>query len=67
MRVNQEKNGWDEQLPHALLAYRISTQSSTGETLFKMLYGRESQLPLGPGQEKLASNPTHGVPSMLKN
>ena len=60
MRVNREKNDWDEQLPHALLAYRISTQSSTGVSPFEMLYGREAQLPLGPEQEKLASSPTHG-------
>ena len=60
MRVNQEKNDWDEQLPNALLAYRISTQSSTGVTPFEMLYGREAQLPLGPEQEKIVSSPTHG-------
>ena len=46
MRVNREKNDWDEQLPHALLAYRISTQSSTGVSPFEMLYGRQAQLPL---------------------
>ncbi|CAB3986622.1 Transposon Ty3-G Gag-Pol poly [Paramuricea clavata] len=60
MRVNKEKNDWDEQLPHALLAYRVSTQSSTGVTPFEMLYGREVRLPFGTDQEKLVSSPTHG-------
>ena len=39
--VNKEKNDWDDQLPHAPLAYRVSTQSSTGVMLFELLYGRE--------------------------
>ena len=60
MRVNKEKNDWDDQLPHALLAYRVSTQSSTGVTPFELLYGREERLPFGPDQEKLVSSPTHG-------
>ena len=60
MRVNKDKNDWDEQLPHALLAYRSSTQSSTGVTPFEMLYGREVRLPFGPDQENLVSSPTHG-------
>ena len=60
MRVNKEKNDWDDQLPHALLAYRVSTQSSTGVTPFELLYGREVRLPFGPDQEKLVSSPTHG-------
>ena len=66
MRVNQEKNDWDEQLPHALLAYRISTQSSTGVSPFEMLYGREVQLPLGLEEEKLASSLTHGPAKYVK-
>ena len=60
MRVNKEKNDWDDQLPHALLVYRVSTQSSTGVTPFELLYGREVRLPFGPDQEKLVSSPTHG-------
>ena len=60
VRVNKEKNDWDDQLPHALLAYRVSTQSSTGVTPFELLNGREVRLPFGPDQEKLVSSPTHG-------
>ena len=60
MRVNKEKNDWDDQLPHAPLAYRVSTQSSTGVTPFELLYGREARLPFGTDQEKLVSSPTHG-------
>jgi transposase InsO family protein len=33
MRVNNDKDDWDEQLPNALLAYRVSKQSSTGVTV----------------------------------
>ncbi|CAB4013728.1 Retrovirus-related Pol poly from transposon 412 [Paramuricea clavata] len=60
IRVNKEKNDWDEQLLHALLADRVCTQSSTGATPFEMLYGREVRLPFGMDQEKLVSSPTHG-------
>ena len=58
--MNKDKNDWDEQIPHALLAYRSSTQSSTGVTPFEMLYGREVKLPFGLDQEKLVTSPTHG-------
>ena len=40
MKVSNDKDDWDEQLPHALLAYRVSKQSSTGATPFELLYGR---------------------------
>ena len=60
VRVNKEKNDWDDQLPHALLAYRVNTQSSTGVTPFELLYSREVRLPFGPDQEKLVPSPTHG-------
>ncbi len=33
MRINNDKDDWDEQLPNALLAYRVSKQSSTGVTV----------------------------------
>ena len=65
VRVNKEKNDWDDQLPHALLAYRVSTQSSTGVTPFE-LYGREVTLPFGLDQEKLVSSPTHGPAKYVK-
>ena len=60
MRVNNDKDDWDEQLPHALLAYRVSKQSSTGATPFEMLYGRDPRLPLGVEPEELETKPTHG-------
>ena len=34
--MNNDKDDWDEQLPHALLAYRVSKQSSTGVTPFEI-------------------------------
>ena len=59
-RVNKEKNDWDEQLPHALLAYRVTVQASTNVSPCEMLYGREARLPFGADQEMLISSPTHG-------
>ena len=37
---------WDEKLPYVLFAYRASMQSSTGESPFRLLYGRDPQLPM---------------------
>ena len=59
-RVNREKNDWDKQLPHALLACRVTVQASTNVPPFEMLYGREARLPFGADQEMLISGPTHG-------
>eukprot|EP00794_Sanderia_malayensis_P013568 gene13568-14969_t len=67
MKVNSDKNDWDEQLPHALLAYQVSKQSSTGVTPFEMLYGRDVRLPLGTEQEELLAKPTHGPAKYLED
>ena len=60
MRVNNDKDDWDEQLPNDLLAYRVSKQSSTGVTPFEMLYGRDARLPLGVESKEVVGKPTHG-------
>ena len=67
MRVNNDKDDWDEQLPHALPAYRVSKQSSTGATPFEMLYGRDPRLPLGVEPEELETKPTHGPAKYLED
>ena len=36
---------WDELLPYVLFAYRSMLQTSTGESPFRLLYGRDPQLP----------------------
>lgn len=36
---------WDTRLPYVLFAYRAPLQASTGESLFFLLYGHDSQLP----------------------
>ena len=36
---------WDELLPYVLFAYRSTMQTSTGESPFHLLYGRDPQLP----------------------
>ena len=43
-RGNGDKE-WDEILPYALFAYRSTEQVSTGESPFRLLYGRDPQLP----------------------
>ena len=67
MKVNNDKDDWDEQLPHALLAYRVSKQSSTGATPFEMLYGRDVRLPLGTEIEDPQPKPTHGPAKYLQD
>ena len=57
----------DEQLPHALLAYRSSNQSSTEAMPFEMLYGRDARLPLGVEKEEIAVKPTHGPATYLED
>ena len=36
---------WDERLPYVLFSYRVSLQSSTGESPFFLFYGRDPRLP----------------------
>ena len=67
MKVNNDRNDWDEQVPHALLAYRISKQSSTGATTLEMLYGRDARLLLGAEKETIATKPTHGPAKYLED
>ena len=43
---HRHQQDWDEVLPYALMAYRSSTQESTGETPHAMLYGEEMKLPI---------------------
>ena len=42
-----ELNGknWDEKLPFVLFVYRSTVQESTGESPFRLLYGRDPKLP----------------------
>ena len=51
MRVHNDKDDWDEKLPHALLDYRVNKQSFTGATLFEMLYGRLPPSTYNPEQK----------------
>nr|XP_032812731.1 WAS/WASL-interacting protein family member 1-like [Petromyzon marinus] len=39
---------WDEHLPYALFAYATTVHTSTGQTPFLMMFGRESRLPTDP-------------------
>ena len=40
------KTDWDEKLPMALLAYRTSVHTATGQTPFAAMYGRQAILPV---------------------
>ena len=44
--VNDNRDDWDEWIPHVLLAYRTAVQSSTGFTPHKMLVAREARIPM---------------------
>ncbi|PKI73162.1 hypothetical protein CRG98_006449 [Punica granatum] len=44
MTVNYKD--WHEMLPYALLAYRTSIRTSTGETPYSLVYGMEAVLPI---------------------
>ena len=67
MKVNNDKDDWDEHLPHALLVYRASKPSSTGATPFEMLYGRDPRIPLGIDNEEVKSKPTRGPVAYLED
>lgn len=46
MYVSSTSHDWDEYIDLVLMAYRISVQSSTGETPFYLLYGRDCKMPV---------------------
>ena len=65
---------WDTRLPYVLFAYRCSMQSSTMESSFFLLYGRDPRLPtetaltapipsaevdVGTYKEKVVQGPLH--------
>ena len=43
--VAENQKDWDLWLPCVLLAYRSAKQSSTGQSPFRLMYGREARLP----------------------
>ena len=44
--INEAHNNWDLYLNKLVFAYNTSTQATTKETPFKMLYGRDAVLPI---------------------
>ena len=44
--ISDNQHDWDIWIPHVLLAYRNAVQSSTGFTPHKMLFGRETRIPI---------------------
>ena len=71
MRVNQDLDDWDEQLPSALLAYRVSKQESTGVSPFELMYGREPKVSFdvrreGEERQKLIGGPAQYLTELKK-
>jgi hypothetical protein len=46
MMVKKNQKDWDLQLPFAMTAYRSAVHSTTGETPYYMMFGREMTLPV---------------------
>ena len=44
--VCERANDWDDHLPYVMMAYRSSVHASTNCTPYRMLYGREQNLPV---------------------
>lgn len=59
--VERHGKDWDERLPYVLYAYRASLQTSTRESPFFLLYGRDSRLP----NEEVISPPLERFPHDL--
>jgi hypothetical protein len=43
--TSQEQDDWDRCIPFVLYAYRTSQHSATGETPFRLMFGREARAP----------------------
>nr|XP_016502089.1 PREDICTED: uncharacterized protein LOC107820339 [Nicotiana tabacum] len=49
-RLEKSKGNWPEELPGVLWAYRTTTKTATGETLFSLVYGSEALIPVEIGE-----------------
>ena len=45
MYVSKHQRDWDEPIPYVTFAYRTAVHTSTNQTPFKVVYGREPTLP----------------------
>ena len=61
MFVSSHQKDWDQFLPFVLFAYRTSVHSTTGETPFFLMHGRDARLPV---DLVLESNDTDGFTSI---
>ena len=52
-RLVGAKGAWPEELPNVLWAYRTTTRTPTGETLFNLTYGTEAVIPVEVGLTSL--------------
>ncbi|XP_019241237.1 PREDICTED: uncharacterized protein LOC109221230 [Nicotiana attenuata] len=52
-KLEEAKGLWPELLPGVLWAYRTAPKSSTGETLYSLVYGTEAVIPVEVGEPSL--------------
>ena len=52
-RLVGAKGAWPEELPNVLWAYRTTTRTPTGETLFNLTYGTEAVISVEVGLTSL--------------
>ncbi|XP_019242378.1 PREDICTED: uncharacterized protein LOC109222474 [Nicotiana attenuata] len=60
-RLTNSKQRWKDILPQVLWAYRTTSRSSTGETLFSLVYGAEALIPVEVGELSLRSHLQFGL------
>jgi len=44
--VGENKKAWDSKMKYALWVECITTKTSTGKTLFELVYGLEAKMPI---------------------
>ncbi|XP_075655021.1 uncharacterized protein LOC142625215 [Castanea sativa] len=49
VKLDDAKGAWSEKWPNVLWAYRTTTRTLTGETLFRLTYGTEAVIPVKVG------------------
>ena len=48
-RLDEKRKNWVEELNNIIWAYRMTPRASTGETLFRLMYGTDVVIPVEIG------------------
>ena len=62
MFVSQEHNNWDDLLPFMMLAYDTTVHTTTGFSLYRLVFGDECNLPGNLVHRELRADPPPGDP-----